>query len=220
MKKLRLSALLATAFICTSCSFFETEEDPSSVSGPSQSQELSSSASTTPEESKGGSSSNAPISSVNKCEGLEQVVGNFSTKDLNGTAYNQTMFEGKLTLLNLWGTYCGPCVREMPYLGQYHRDFADADFQVVGIVCDVTDSSYKVNASKKTQADSIVTQTNVTYPSLLPCAGLASFINSTEYIPYSVFIDEHGHQLGDAITGSMSSTQWKKAIIEAINTYM
>lgn len=205
MKKLRLSALLMTTLICTSCNFYEVEDDESSTS-------LAPSISENP---------TASVSRKDKCEGLTQVVGEFTTQGLDGKTYDQTLFAGKLTLLNLWGTFCGPCVKEMPYLGEFHRYFAEVDFQVVGVLSDIFDpSTGDLLPNKKTQADAIVKQTGVTYPSLYPCAGLRNFIASTEYIPYSIFIDEHGHQLGEAITGSMSESQWNKAIVNAINLYM
>ncbi|MBQ4235421.1 MAG: TlpA family protein disulfide reductase, partial [Treponema sp.] len=39
----------------------------------------------------------------------------FTATDLNGRIVTSEIFEkNKVTMLNIWGTFCGPCIREMP----------------------------------------------------------------------------------------------------------
>ena len=41
---------------------------------------------------------------------------------------------GKVTLINFWGTWCGPCQLELPELIQLHRQFRhNADFQFISV---------------------------------------------------------------------------------------
>lgn len=213
MKKIKLAALLLTAITCAGCNFYEIEDgdslDSSDVAG-SLPQIL------TPTDTAQNS---VPVNLPSSVEKGEKIIDTFNTKGLDGKTYNQTMFRGKLTLLNMWGTYCGPCITEMPYLARCHKKYEESDFQVVGVLIDI--GSYNnVNSSKKTKADSIVSQAGVTYTSILPCDGLVDFINSTEYIPYSVFIDEDGRQCGEAVTGSMDYSAWDKLIKSMLYTYM
>ena len=43
--------------------------------------------------------------------------GNFVTKDLNGDTFSSVDLSGhKVNLINVWATFCGPCIREMPDL--------------------------------------------------------------------------------------------------------
>jgi len=42
-------------------------------------------------------------------------------------------FKGKTVLLNLWATWCPPCIKEMPDLNELARDFKDKDFVVLVI---------------------------------------------------------------------------------------
>ena len=39
---------------------------------------------------------------------------NFSIKDLNGKVIDMAQFKGKVLFINLWATWCGPCIDEMP----------------------------------------------------------------------------------------------------------
>ena len=45
-------------------------------------------------------------------------------------------FKGKVVLLNLWATWCAPCVREMPSLDRLQAALGGADFQVVALAED------------------------------------------------------------------------------------
>lgn len=43
---------------------------------------------------------------------------------------------GKPLLINFWATWCAPCLRELPAIDQFHRDFRDRGWQVVGLAID------------------------------------------------------------------------------------
>lgn len=42
-------------------------------------------------------------------------------------------FKGKTVLLNLWATWCPPCIREMPALNELAKEFKDKNFIVLAI---------------------------------------------------------------------------------------
>lgn len=53
-----------------------------------------------------------------------------------GTPFNWTSLQGRPLLLNFWATWCPPCVKEMPELDRFHREFSAAGWQVVGLAID------------------------------------------------------------------------------------
>ena len=45
-------------------------------------------------------------------------------------------FKGKPLLLNFWATWCPPCVKELPELAQFQREFKSQGWQVLGVAID------------------------------------------------------------------------------------
>lgn len=56
--------------------------------------------------------------------------------DQTGQQRQLREFEGKVILLNVWATWCPPCVEEMPSLNQLQAQLGGADFEVVAISVD------------------------------------------------------------------------------------
>jgi thiol-disulfide isomerase/thioredoxin len=56
--------------------------------------------------------------------------------DGEGNTVTLADYEGQVILVNLWATWCGPCIVEMPELDQLQGDLGGEDFQVVTISLD------------------------------------------------------------------------------------
>ena len=52
---------------------------------------------------------------------------------LEGERFSTADLRGKVVLVNFWGTYCGPCLREMPKVLDTHRKFAPRGFETVAV---------------------------------------------------------------------------------------
>jgi thiol-disulfide isomerase/thioredoxin len=53
-----------------------------------------------------------------------------------GPAVKLSALRGKPLLVNFWGTWCPPCVKEMPELDQFARRFAPQGWRVLGLAVD------------------------------------------------------------------------------------
>ena len=56
--------------------------------------------------------------------------------DTQGQSRNLAEFKGKVVLLNIWATWCGPCRKEMPALDRLQAALAGPDFEVVALSID------------------------------------------------------------------------------------
>lgn len=63
-------------------------------------------------------------------------VAHVSFEDGNGRKRTLADFRGKVVLLNIWATWCGPCREEMPTLDRLQSRLGSADFEVVALSID------------------------------------------------------------------------------------
>lgn len=52
---------------------------------------------------------------------------------LEGTPFKLSDYAGKVVLINLWATWCGPCRVETPHLVQINKDYKARGLQLVGL---------------------------------------------------------------------------------------
>lgn len=142
------------------------------------------------------------------------VFGTFSVSDINGNTVTESVFsQAELTLVNIWGSYCSPCIEEMPALASLAETYKPQGFQIVGILSDALDSSGTPSEDVLSTAKEIIAQTGASYPQLIPDIDMATgVLQGIQYIPTSVFVNKNGSQVGKPIPGARSEEQWKKEI--------
>ncbi len=138
----------------------------------------------------------------------------FTAVDLAGNEVTQDIFKGKkLTMINIWATFCRPCIGEMPDLEKLNKEYADKGVQVIGIVCDVSYSGDSYESSLYKSALDVVQMTGVTYTNLLPSKSLDMIKLSEVYsVPETVFVDEYGKIVGESYVGSRGFEDWKQIV--------
>lgn len=149
-------------------------------------------------------------------------LGHFHTTDLEGNeATSHTLFEesgAKLTLVNVWATYCQPCLQEMPYLGELAAEYADKGVQIVGIPIDIFDSAGNVDSDQIELAKRYVASTGANYLHLIPDGEMqANLLREVYYVPNSWFLDSEGKLIGEAVVGSYSKEDWAGMIEEHLS---
>ena len=99
---------------------------------------------------------------------------------------------GTPTLVNLWASWCAPCLKEMPDLQAFSAQHATTGVQVVGIALDDVAS-----------ARTLLTRLGVTYPNLVdppgPTDAGVRLGNPAGVLPYSLLISADGHILNTRI---------------------
>lgn len=146
----------------------------------------------------------------------ESIFGSLALKDLEGNEVDATLFEGhKLTMVNIWATFCGPCLDEMPELGELAQEYAQdgSGVQIVGLVTDVVDQDIQPVDSQIEAAKQIVEETGASYTHLVPDEEMYAFlVENVIGVPTTYFIDEQGNFVGDPIIGANDKAGWQSEI--------
>ena len=95
---------------------------------------------------------------------LNKEFPNFKFTDFDGKKRQFSEFRGKYVLLDVWGFWCGPCRRELPYIREASHRFEDRNLVIVGLN---TDEDYTTSSMKKGLADAGMTWTNAQFPSIV-----------------------------------------------------
>lgn len=131
----------------------------------------------------------------------------FEGKDLEGNPVTSKIFsQSKLTMVNVWATYCNPCLREMPDLGELAAEYGKQEFQIIGIVSDV------LEGEDQSLAESLIRQTGADYTHLLLNESIYNaLLTDVSGVPTTFFVDEKGNVL-DVVVGAKAKTVWEEKI--------
>jgi thiol-disulfide isomerase/thioredoxin len=80
---------------------------------------------------------------------IGKELPDFQFVDLNGKKHKFSEFRGKYVLLDFWGFWCPPCMRELPYLREAYKRFQARGLEIVGMnTDDYTPESIKQSLEK------------------------------------------------------------------------
>jgi len=109
----------------------------------------------------------------------------FTLPDFDGKAQSLEPWDGQVIVLNFWGSWCPPCVREIPLLIDLQRERGEQGVQVVGIAVD-----------RLEDARSFSQKLGINYPNLHGTADALAiskaFGNAAGTLPFTVIIDRNG----------------------------
>lgn len=144
----------------------------------------------------------------------EKYFVTFTATTTEGEAWNSEKFaDSKLTMINVWATYCNPCLSEMPDLGELAAEYDAADFQIIGVVSDVMEEDDSKNIE---YAKQLIEETKANYPHLLLNESLyMSFVGAVSAVPTTFFVRQDGSMVG-YLTGAMPKENWKTLIDELL----
>ncbi|MBQ6373341.1 MAG: redoxin domain-containing protein [Clostridia bacterium] len=128
---------------------------------------------------------------------IGQVI-EFESVDLDGNAVRSAdLFrDNKITMVNLWGTWCVNCINEMDELAELHKRMQERGCGIVGVEYETGTIEDVADAARKVFADNGVTYPNVWMPRNDP---LLDRINS---FPFTFFVDSEGRILSCPISGA------------------
>jgi peroxiredoxin len=85
-----------------------------------------------------GSAPNRPNAALNS---LPRLVLDAENRAAQGAPIKLADYSGKVLLVNLWATWCGPCRMETPELVKLHKEFQSRGVEMIGLSTEDPDAS-------------------------------------------------------------------------------
>lgn len=150
--------------------------------------------------------------------GTTKDLNDFVTIDLYGNQIDNEIFsEYDYTIIDVWGTYCNPCIKAMPDMKKVYDEYKDKGINVMGIVIDVqnADRTPKMDYIKIAREIVEVQDADFTHI-LIPTNLLYSFINDIQFIPTQFIVDNEGNIVSEYYEGGRSYEKWSEILDEKI----
>jgi thiol-disulfide isomerase/thioredoxin len=129
-----------------------------------------------------GAGKPAPAATTTGTE-VGSILPEYSAMWLDGSKFDLETRRDKVVLLNVWATWCGPCVYEIPELQALHDKYAARKFEVIGV---------SVDESGVEPVQQFVKEHKMKYPVALDPAGNLANMLQTSVLPTTVLLDREG----------------------------
>lgn len=114
----------------------------------------------------------------------------FRFPDIDGKTIRLSDYRGKIVLVNVWATWCAPCVYEMPSMEKLYKEFKGQHFEILAVSIDEVGGEAVAPFMKKYK---------LTFPALLDPEGSIKALYGVTGIPETFIIDAAGMVIGKII---------------------
>ena len=140
-------------------------------------------------------------------------LSNLQTVDIDGKEFSGKDFSDyDLTMVNVFATWCSPCVQEIPDLAEIQKEMKDKGVNIVGVVTDTVDQTGE-NREALEKAKLIRERSKAEYPFLIPDkSNFNGRLSGIQAFPETFFVDKKGQIVGETYSGSHNKKAWLEII--------
>lgn len=114
---------------------------------------------------------------------LGKPLADFTLPDLQGHAIQLTALRGKVVFVNVWATWCQPCIEEMPTIQQLYERLHTRGLEILAVNLDALGAQVVVPFMQSRQ---------LTFPALLDTKSFVQRLYRTTGVPESFIVDRSG----------------------------
>ena len=138
----------------------------------------------------------------------------FTAMDKDGNTVKLSDFKGKKVYINVWASWCGPCVREMPELEKAYQKLKDKDDVVFLSMTSPSDDTFKNQSPQDKDKATILAKAKelgVTYPVLFDVNDRFLINYTIRSFPTHIFINSDG-TISNKISGAFTESALEEEI--------
>ncbi len=149
-------------------------------------------------------------------------IGSFTSVDMDGLEVSDAIFANKdVTVINVWATFCGPCIEEMPELAAWAAEMPD-NVQIIGIVMDTPPAGEETGETAEVWgadpenlelAKRICKEAGVEYINVLGNGSVMETFEKVVAVPTTFIVDSSGKLICKPFVGA-DVEGYKKAVEE------
>ncbi len=91
---------------------------------------------------------NAPAEGGSRGIAIGDLAPEIATTDIHGNVFDLDALKGSYVLIDFWGSWCGPCIKEAPEIVAIHNNFGPKGLKVVSVAIEKTDKNWKKASNK------------------------------------------------------------------------
>jgi peroxiredoxin len=112
-----------------------------------------------------------------------RLAPNFTLPRLDGKMVSLSDYRGQVVLVNIWATWCPPCVDEMPSMEKLYQELKGKNFEILAVSIDAPGEKVVAPFMKKN---------NLSFPALLDPEGTIKSVYQTTGVPESFIVNKQG----------------------------
>ena len=112
-----------------------------------------------------------------------QPAPDFTLPGLDGKMVSLSDYRGQVVLVNVWATWCPPCVGEMPSMEKLYRALKGTNFEILAV---------SIDALGKEAVAPFMKKYNLSFPALMDPDGTIKTLFQTTGVPESFIINQEG----------------------------
>lgn len=153
-----------------------------------------------------GGSGNAGTNAGSNEGGSQSAVSSAALSGADELA--EVIADNDITLVNVWATWCTPCVNELPELQKISEKYKNVG--VVGILADgVNTETFAEDSAAIEAAKELLAEKGVDYTIVIPDKDIFNkYVANIMYFPTSYFVDNQGNIIGGEIIGANDEAAW------------
>jgi len=120
------------------------------------------------------------------------VAPDFEVNDLLGGRARLSDHKGEVVLVNIWATWCPPCVEEMPSMERLYQKIGGDGFEIMAISIDVEPGGFDLDGNPGGDIQAFADSLGLTFPILHDPSGAIQQLYRTTGVPESFLIGTDG----------------------------
>jgi len=144
---------------------------------------------------------------------LPETLLSRELKAIDNKSFRLADFDGKVMVVNIWATWCGPCRREVPDYEKVRKEFAGQEVEFIALTTEDPVADRKL-------VEKFVRDFNFGFRiAFADPATARTLMNGRNSIPQTLVIDKHGQIIGHwrGYSAAESRSRLKEAIEKALS---